>query len=84
MITLFVHVNVFAPNALSEVVNPKQIDEFDELAVTVGEFNGVTIICAVFEQEPLVAVTVYAVVTEGLAITFGPKVVFRPKPSDQL
>lgn len=53
-------------------------------AVTVGLLSGVITMAAVFEHIPFVAVTTYVVVTTGLAMTFGPTLVFKLEAGLQL
>jgi hypothetical protein len=48
---------------------PRQIAGDEDVAVTVGEGMTVTVACEVEEHVPLVPVTVYVVVEDGLTVT---------------
>ncbi len=67
-------VYVFAPAAESVALLPAQIMELLELADTVGEGLTVIKIVAVFWQDPLAPVTVYALLAEGVIAIDAPLV----------
>lgn len=72
-----------APEAVKLVVLPAQITVplFTTVMVLIGGTVMVTV--RVVEQEPLVPVTLYVVVTAGEAVTTAPLVELRPVAGDQ-
>lgn len=73
---------VVAPLAVSVVLLPLQI--VAEFTVTTGFGFTVTLQVLVPTHEPVVPVTVYTVVTVGLAVTLAPVVALNPVAGDQL
>jgi len=67
------------PLAVKVVDEPVQIDEF-EPPLTVGVVLTLTITIAVPLHPDVVPVTVYVVVTVGLAVTLTPVVADKPAP----
>ncbi len=55
-----------------------------EFTVTFGRGFTFTVTCAVFEQPPLVPVTMYVVVELGFAVTVAPVVPLNPVAGDQV
>jgi len=71
---------VFAPLAVSTEVAPLHIAAGLAVAVTVGVLLTITVTDAMAEQVPLVPVTVYVIVDEGVTVLLEPV----PNPLDQL
>jgi len=65
---LGVQVKVFAPLAVKEVVCPEQIKDREGVIIIVGLGIMLTVETAELLQVPIVPVTVYEVVVEGLTI----------------
>lgn len=73
---------VLAPLPVSVVEFPAQI--VADATVTVGVGFTVTRAVAEAVHEPVVPITVYVVVTVGLAVTVAPVVALNPVDGDQL
>jgi len=74
-----------APDAFSATLAPEQIGEGNEGAIFTIRFELIfTTTVAEEEQPDDVPVTVYVVLTDGLAVTFAPEVVFKPEPGDHV
>ena len=74
---------MFAPDATSVSETPLQIVVALGITVTTGAELTFTVAVVVSEHAPVVPITVYIVVPEGLAMTVFPVVVFNPVAGDQ-
>jgi len=72
------HVYVTPPDAVRFTLLPLQIVAEVGATVIVGEGLTVILTLVSFEHEPLLTVTVYDVVTNGLAVTEAPVVALSP------
>jgi len=80
------HVYMTAPAPVIETDPPAHITAGFGTDVTITSGKGFieTTTLAADEHPDVVPLTVYVILTEGLAVTFAPVVVFRPAAGDQV
>lgn len=74
---------VVAPLATRPVFEPEQIAEEGGVTITTGAAPTVTITVLLLVQVPFEPITVYVVVTVGVAVTVAPVLALKPAAGDQ-